>query len=82
MEQNNFNVSGFLQTLQRTQPQAKGVAANARKIEKISLSFNGNHGKYQILPVNSTVTGFPFRELKNTRELQFPMKNTLVDGTE
>lgn len=82
MEQNNFNVSGFLQTLQRTQPQAKGDAANARKIEKISLSFNGNHGKYQILPVNSTVTGFPFRELKNTRELQFPMKNKLVDGTE
>lgn len=82
MEQNNFNVSGFLQTLQRTQPQAKGDAANSRKIEKISLSFNGNHGKYQILPVNSTVTGFPFRELKNTRELQFPMKNKLVDGTE
>ena len=82
MEQNNFNVSGLLQTLQRTQPQAKGDAANARKIEKISLSFNGNHGKYQILPVNSTVTGFPFRELKNTRELQFPMKNKLVDGTE
>lgn len=84
MEQNsnNFNVNGFLQTLQRTQPQAKGDSVNARKIEKVSLSFNGNHGKYQILPMNSTITGFPFRELKGTRELQFPMKNHLVDGTE
>lgn len=83
MEQSsNFNVNGFLQTLQRNQPQAKGDAMNARKIEKVSLSFNGNYGKYQILPVNSTITGFPFRELKNTREIMFPMKNRLVDGTE
>lgn len=82
MEQssNNFDVTGFLQTLQRTQPQARNNGVETRKIDKISLSFNGNHGKYQILPMNSTVTGFPFRELKNTREIQMPKANTLPDG--
>lgn len=83
MEQssNNFNVSGFLETLQRTQPQAKAAGVETRKIDKVSLSFNGNHGKYQILPMNSTITGFPFRELKNTREIQMPKVNTLPDGS-
>lgn len=84
MEQssNNFNVNGFLQQLQNSQPKPKGDGLNARKLDQIHLSFNGNHGKYQILPMTSTITGYPYVELKQTREIKVPMKNNLADGTE
>jgi hypothetical protein len=85
MEQgsNNFNVNGFLQQLQQSQPKAKGDSMNGRKLDQIHLSFNGNHGKYQILPMTSTITGYPYVELKQTREIKLPFKNqNSVDGTE
>jgi hypothetical protein len=85
MEQgsNNFNVNGFLQQLQNAQPKEKGDGMNARKLDQIHLSFNGNHGKYQILPMTSTITGYPYVDLKQTREIKLPFKNhNKVDGTD
>ncbi len=53
-----------------------------RVIEKISLNFPGNYGRYQILPMNSVVTDFPYVTLLNTREICIPRKQVAADGTE
>lgn len=78
----NFNVSGFLETLNSS---AQKKASNDKKddsIEKIYLSFPGNYGRYQVLPMNSTSTGFPFAILNQTREFKVTKTITLSDGTE
>lgn len=79
---NNFNVNGFLQTLEQNQPKPKEMVQRARSLEKLYLSFPGNYGKYQVFPMNSTVTGYPFAYLNGTREIKVPRKNIMPDGTE
>lgn len=53
-----------------------------RKIEKIYLSVKEKQGRYQVLPIPSVVTNFPFVELPKTREVNMPRKNVHPDGTE
>lgn len=79
----NFNVNGFLGFLKQNQPVARGEGApKERKLEKIYLSFPDNYGRYQIFPMNNSVTNFPFVALPKTREIKIPRKNILPDGTE
>ncbi len=53
-----------------------------RVIEKIALNYPGNYGRYQVLPMNSAVTDFPYVALLNTREVCIPRKQVAADGTE
>ncbi len=82
---NNFNVQGFLDALEQntTQPSFNDQNnGNNKTIEKLYLSFPGNYGKYQIMPMVSTVTGQPFEYLNNTREIKVTRKTAKQDGTE
>lgn len=78
------SVEDFMAMLaQQTAPmQKKDFRPKAKTIEKISLAFNGNWGRYQIFPFNSVVTDFPFVTLMGTREVCVPRKSILEDGTE
>lgn len=53
-----------------------------RVIEKISLNFEGNFGRYQVLPINDVVTDFPYVVLRGTREICIPRKSVQPDGSE
>jgi hypothetical protein len=63
--------------VKNTQPRA-----NTKSVEKISLNFPGNFGRYQILPLDSVVTDYPYVTLFNTREIAIPRKQVGADGTE
>lgn len=76
-----FNVTDFLTALEANQPKPREFQDKFRSLEKTYLSFPGNYGKYQILPMNSVVTGLPFVSLSKTREIMMMRKNTLPDGT-
>jgi hypothetical protein len=78
----NFDVSGFLQTLQQNLPKEKEQAAKGRSLEKLYLSFPDNYGKYQVFPMNSVVTGYPFAYLNGTREVKIPRKSVNQEGQE
>ena len=56
--------------------------SNTKSVEKISLNFPGNFGRYQILPLDSVVTDYPYVTLFNTREIAIPKKQVSADGTE
>lgn len=76
-------VDEFMEQLGNSIPTAKNFTKEkSRKIEKISLNFGGNEGRYQILPVDSAITGFPFVVLTKTREICIPRKNVSADGKE
>jgi hypothetical protein len=80
-----MNVENFMKQLSaQTAPVAsKGTfKPRERVLEKISLNFEGNFGMYQVLPVNSTITDYPFVKLFGTREILVPRKNVAQDGTE
>ena len=82
---NNFNVQGFLDALEQNTNQTNYENqnnGNARTLDKLYLSFPGNYGKYQIMPMVSTVTGQPFEFLNNTREVKVTRKSQKQDGTE
>jgi hypothetical protein len=82
---NNGNgVDAFLEKLQSMSPtnSKKKVFEKKRTIEKIFCSFPGAFGKYQLLPISSTISGYPFVALPNTREISIPRKNLGSDGTE
>lgn len=55
---------------------------NTKTVEKISLNFPGNFGRYQVLPLDSVVTDYPYVTLYNTREICVPRKQVAADGTE
>lgn len=55
---------------------------NTKSVEKISLNFPGNFGRYQVLPLDSVVTDYPYVTLFNTREIAIPKKQVGADGTE
>lgn len=77
----DFNVNDFLKTLENSKPQAANTMARDRNLEKVYLNFPDNYGKYQVFPMNSTVTGFPFVALHDTKEVKVHRQTTLQDGT-
>jgi hypothetical protein len=77
-----FNVQDFLKTLENNKPQAINTQFKDRLLEKVYLNFPDNYGKYQIFPMNSTVTGFPFVQLPDTREVKIHRLIELKDGTQ
>lgn len=77
----NFNVADFLKTLESSKPQSFNANQQGNQLEKVYLNFPDNYGKYQIFPMNSTVTGFPFVSLPNTREVKVHHQSTMADGT-
>lgn len=83
---NNFNVQGFLDALEQNTNQQSNYEnqnnGNARTLDKLYLSYPGNYGKYQIMPMISSITGQPFEFLNNTREVKVTRKSTKQDGTE
>lgn len=80
----SFNrVDDFLEKLAMQAPKPKEeFKQKNRALEKIYLNFPGNFGRYQVLPMDSVITDFPFQTLFNTREINIPRKNMAADGTE
>ena len=80
----SFNkVDDFLEKLAMQAPKAKEeFVKKNRSLEKVYLNYPGNFGRYQILPMDSVVTDFPFQTLFNTREINIPRKNLAADGAE
>lgn len=77
-------VDNFMAMLnQQTAPMAKRESKVKKSpVEKISLNFEGNFGRYQILPISNVVTDYPYVTLFNTREINMPRKTTSADGQE
>ena len=80
----SFNkVDDFLEKLAAQAPKAKEeFKPKNRVLEKVYLNYPGNFGRYQILPMDSVVTDFPFQTLFNTYEINIPRKNLAADGSE
>lgn len=76
----NFDVNGFMQMLEANKAKPRSNE-DYKSLEKIYLSYPGNYGKYQILPMNSIITGYPFVPLTKTRELKMMRHTVLNDGT-
>lgn len=77
------NVDSFLEKIGQIKPMTKSKNFEKKKqIEKVFCNFKGNLGKYQLLPMNSTVSDFPYVTLMGTREVRMPRKNMGSDGTE
>lgn len=77
-------VDDFMEKLsQQTAPMAKNATKKENRVlEKISLNYEGNFGRYQVFPVDSVITDYPFVTLFDTREICVPRKNVSADGQE
>lgn len=77
-------VEDFMAKLaQQTAPMSRTESKNkSRTIEKISLNFQGNYGRYQVLPMDNVVTGHPFVTLFDTKEVCMPRKSVDGEGKE
>ena len=79
----NFRRSLFLETIEQTGQRANQTTNDDEKlVEKVFLARPENQGRYQIFPMNSTVTGLPFVEMPKTREIKIPRTLKKSDGTE
>lgn len=78
----NNNLNAFLEKLQSMSPTnaSKKVFEKKRTATKIYCSTPAAFGKYQLLPINSTISGFPYVTLANTREIALPRKNVNAAG--
>lgn len=76
------SVKGFVDILNTAAPKSNKNFESKRRIEKIYLNAPVNYGRYQVLPLLSSITDFPFVELPYTREINIPRKNIKSDGTE
>jgi hypothetical protein len=76
------NVNDFVARLEQNTPGSNKNFEKQRRLEKIYLNVPANFGRYQVLPLPSLITGFPYVELPNTREINLPRKNVKPDGTE
>ena len=79
-----MNVEYFMKQLaEQTTPMNKNVdfKAKNRSLEKISLSFEGNFGRYQIFPFESVVQDIPFITLYDTKEICIPRMGKAADGS-
>ncbi len=79
-----FNVQDFLKTLESSKPQANSNAGGNRDrlLDRVYLNFPDNYGKYQIFPMISTVTGQPFIQMPDTREVKISRLINLHDGSQ
>lgn len=79
MNNGNFDVTNFLAGLQSAQPKPRDFSQEQKPkvLESIYLSVPENLGKYQVFPMNSTVTGLPFVYMNRTRE--FYMERRFVN---
>ena len=79
-----MDVNSFIGQLraQTAAPATKSFKANSRVLEKISLNYEGNFGRYMVLPMNSVVLDYPFIKMDGTREICVPRRNVAQDGTE
>lgn len=77
-------VDDFMEKLSKqTAPMAKNATKKENRVlEKISLNYEGNFGRYQVFPVDSVITDYPFVTLFDTREICVPRKNVSADGQE
>lgn len=84
MTTNPNRIEDFLAKLAQKTPKPKdeNAAAKNRKLDKVYLNYPGNFGRYQIFPMDSIITDFPFVTLFNTREINVPRKNISADGQE
>lgn len=75
----NFDITNFLAGLQNAQPKPRetNFEQKPKVLEKVYLSVPDNLGKYQVFPMNSVVTGFPFVYMNRTRE--FYMERKIVN---
>jgi len=81
------SVENFLNVLsqQANVNQANGKTTfkeKTRTLEKISLNYQGNYGRYQIFPLMDPVIDYPFIQLFDTKEICIPRKVTGPDGNE
>lgn len=70
-----MNIELFLQNLEDKTPMNKNVNFDKTKNrgpEQFFLNFDGNFGRYQILPFNSVVQDMPFIMLYDTKEICLP----------
>ena len=72
----------FLKSIEQTSTKGVNSAEDSKLVRTVYLSQPANHGKYQIFPMNSTVTGLPFVQLPKTREIKIPRTLRKSDGTE
>lgn len=79
---NNYSVDAFLEKLQSMSPTnaSKKTFEKKRTATKVYCSTPTAFGKYQLLPINSTISGFPYVTLANTREIALPRKNVNAAG--
>ena len=79
----SLNLEYFLQQISEDKtPMNKNVDfKNNNGPEKISLNFEGNFGRYQILPFNSVVQDIPFIKLYDTKEISVPRIGKNADGS-
>ena len=79
-----LNVEDFLGKLAEQTASKKTIdfKKKGRQIEKISLNFEGNFGRYQLFPLNDVVIDYPFVKLPQTMEVCIPRKIMSPDGTE
>ena len=80
------NVGSFLEQLGKMAPakhnanRGERVQQN-RVVEKLFLNNPNTLGRYQILPMNSVITDYPYVRLSGVREISVPKQNIHADGT-
>lgn len=81
----NFSVSDFLKSIEQTNSVKYQTYQDDKEnqlVEKVYLAKPENHGRYQVFPMTSTVTGLPFVQMPKTREIKIPRTLRKSDGTE
>lgn len=80
------NVDSFIGRLHVMNPRmgksANGEFEKKKLLEKVFLNNKNTFGRYQVLPMNSTVSDFAYVSLYGTREINIPRKNVGADGVE
>lgn len=80
------NVGSFLEQLGKMAPAKyntnRGERVQQNKVvEKLFLNNPATLGRYQILPMNSVITDYPYVRLSGVREISVPKQNIHADGT-
>jgi hypothetical protein len=78
-----MDIKNFLEVMEKQAASPKREFEKGKTVEKISLNFEGNHGRYQVIPIKSVANpDSPFVQMKNTREICIPRKFLNKDGQE
>ena len=82
------NVNSFLEQLSKMSPKSRNFNSGGAKreinklVEKVYVNNPNTFGRYQVLPMNSVVTDYPYVQLNSVREISIPKKNISSDGVE